>query len=120
MTKKFLIVLTHSIDAPERAGAGLAIANTALASGIDVAVFTINEGVLLMKQGFAGTITDQKAFPPIKDLLASLVESGQRFYACSTCANQFGVSAGELLPGAELSGVQTLLELASEREVMTF
>ncbi len=120
MEKKFLIVATHSFDAPERAGAALAVANTAVASGMDVVIFTMNEGVLLVKKGFADTIKEQKAFPPVKDLLASLVESGQKFYACPPCANQFGVKAEDLLPGAELAGTQTLLELAMGREVMTF
>ncbi|HEX9859947.1 MAG TPA: DsrE family protein [Nitrospirota bacterium] len=120
MEKKFVIVATHSFDAPERAGAALAVANTAVASGVDVVIFTINEGVLLVKKGFAETVTDQKAFPPIKDLLATLIENGQKFYACPPCANQFGVKAEDLIPGAELGGTQTLLELALEREVMTF
>lgn len=120
MEKKFLIIATHSFDEPERAGAALAIANTAVANNMDVVIFTMNEGVLLVKKGFAETIKDQKAFPPIKDLLATLVENGQKFYACPPCAKQFDVKAEDLLPGAELAGTQTLLELAMDREVMTF
>ena len=120
MEKKFLIIATHSSDAPERAGAALAIANTAVANEMDVVVFTINEGVLLVKQGFAETVTEQKAFPPIKDLIASLVEQGQKFYACTPCANQFGIKPEDLLPNTELAGAQTLLDLAMEREVMSF
>ena len=120
MEKKFLIVATHSFDAPERAGAALSIANTAVASGMDVIIFTINEGALLVKKGFAETVTDQKAFPPIKTLLDTLVEAGQKFYICTACANQFGIKQDELLPNTEMAGPQTLLELAMEREVMTF
>jgi len=120
MEKKLLIVATHSFDAPERAGAALSIANTAVANGIDTVIFTINEGVMLVKKGFAETVTDQKAFPPIKDLLASLVENGQKFYACTPCTMQFGVKPDEMLPGAEQAGAQTLIDLAMDREVMTF
>jgi predicted peroxiredoxin len=120
MEKKFLIVATHSFDAPERAGAALSIASTAVASGMDVVIFTINEGVLLTKKGFAETVTDQKAFPPIKDLTALLIENGQKFYACTPCAKQFGVEPSDFIPNAELAGAQTLLELAMDREVMTF
>lgn len=120
MEKKFLIVATHSFDAPERAGAALAIASTAVASGMDVIIFTVNEGVLLVKKGFAETVKDQKAFPPLKELLDTLVENGQKFYACPPCAIQFDVKPEDLLPGAELAGTQKLLELALEREVMTF
>jgi len=120
MDKKFLILATHSFDAPERAGAALAIANTAVASGIDVVIFTINEGVLLTKKGFPETITDQKAFPPVKDLMASLIENEVKFYACTPCANQFGVKVEEMIPNCELAGASTVLELAMEREVMTF
>ncbi len=120
MEKKFLIVATHSGDAPERAGAALTIATTAVASDIDVVIFTINEGVLLAKKGFAETVKEQKAFPPLKELIATLVENDTRFYVCTPCANQFGVKPDELIPGAELAGAQLLLELAMEREVMTF
>ncbi len=120
MDKKLLLVATHSFDAPERAGAALSIANTAVANGIDVIVFTINEGALLVKKGFAETIKEQKAFPPIKDLMASLVEAGQKFYVCTPCAAQFGVKPEDLLPNAEMAGAQTLVDLAMDREVMTF
>jgi len=120
MDKKFLIIATHSSDAPERAGAALAIANTAVANGLDVVVFTINEGVQLVKKGFAETITDQKAFPPIKDLIASLVENDVKFYACTPCAAQFGVQPADLIPNTQLAGAQIVLDLALEREVMTF
>ena len=120
MEKKFLIVATHSFDAPERAGAALAIANTAVANDMDVVIFALNEGALLVKNGFAETVTDQKAFPPLKKLLDTLVEAGQKFYVCTACANQFGIKPEELLPNTEMAGPQTLLELALEREVMTF
>ena len=120
MEKKLLIVATHSFDAPERAGAALAIANTAVANGMDVVIFTINEGVLLTKKGFPETVKEQKAFPPIKDLVASLVENEQKFYACTPCAQQFDVKPEEMVPNCQLAGAQVLLELAMEREVMTF
>ncbi|MHB8174527.1 MAG: DsrE family protein [Nitrospirota bacterium] len=120
MEKKLLLVATHSFDAPERAGAALAIANTAVANGIDVVVFAINEGALLVKKGFAETIKDQKAFPPIKDLLATLVEMEQKFYVCTPCAIQFDVKPEDLLPNTEIAGAQILVELAMDREVLTF
>ena len=120
MEKKLLMIITHSSDAPERAGAALAITNTAVANGMDIAVFCMNEGVHLLKKGFAETITDQKAFPPIKDLLASLVENEQKFYACAACVEQYGIKDDEFLPGTEQAGAQTILELALEREVMNF
>jgi predicted peroxiredoxin len=120
MGKKLLFVITHSFDAPERAGAALSIANAAVADGMDVAIFALNEGALLVKKGFAQTVTDQKAFPPLKTLLDALVEAGQKFYVCSACAKQFDVKPEELLPNTGIAGPQTLLDLAMEREVMTF
>jgi len=120
MEKKLLIVLTHSQDAPDRAAAALAIASAALAEGRDLAVFALNDGAKLMKRGFAETITGQEAFPPIKDLLGNLVEAGQKFFVCSTCAAQYGNKVQDLLPGAELSGAPILLRLVDEREVLNF
>jgi len=120
MEKKLLLVVTHSFDSPERAGAALSIACTAVANGMDVVIFALNEGALLVKKGFAETVTDQKAFPPLKTLLDTLVEAGQKFYVCTACANQLGVRPEELLPDTEMAGPQTVLDLAMEREVMTF
>lgn len=120
MQKKILMIITHSSDAPERAAAALSIANAAVAGNRDLVVFALNEGALLVKQGFAETITNQKAFPPIRDLLQSLVTAGQKFYVCSTCAKQFGVAENELLANTNMAGPPTLLELMNEREVLTF
>ena len=80
MEKKFLIIATHSFDAPERAGAALAIANTAVANDMDVVIFALNEGALLVKKGFAETVTDQKAFPPLKTLIDTLCGGGGRSF----------------------------------------
>lgn len=118
--KKLLFIITHSSDHPERSAAALSIANTAVASERDVAIFALNEGALLVKQGFAETIKEQKAFPPIKDLLQNLVDAGQSFFVCSTCAKQFDIGEDELLPNTQMAGPPTLLELSEEREVMAF
>ena len=120
MKKKLLFVITHSVDAPDRAAAALAIANSAVSGGRDAAIFALNEGALLLKKGFAETITDQKAFPPIKELLETLVEAGQRFYICSTCAKQYEIGEEDLLPNTEMSGALTLLDLMETRETVTF
>lgn len=119
MHKKLLIVITHSSDAPERAAAALAIANAAVSNNRDVVIFALNEGALLVKGGFAETITDQKAFPPIKDLLQSLVEAGQQFLVCSTCAKQFGLAEQDLLPNTQMSGAAVLLDHMDSRETIT-
>jgi len=118
--KKLLFIITHSSDHPERSAAALAVANTAVASERDVVIFALNEGALLVKQGFAETIENQKAFPPIRDLLQSLVDAGQRFYVCSTCAKQFDIGEDELLPNTRMAGPPTILELSEDREVINF
>jgi len=118
--KKLLIMLTHSSDAPERACAALSIAGTAIANGIDLAIFGVNDGALLLKKGYADTMTNHKAFPPVGKLLNALIEAEQRFYICAACAKQYGIRNADLIPNTELAGAQTVLELAMEREVMTF
>jgi len=120
MEKKLLIVVTHSSDAPDRAAAALAIGSAALAEGRDVAFFMLNEGALLIKRGFAETISGQEVFPPIPELLAGLVTAGQRFFVCSTCATHYGIGSGDILPNSEIAGAPVLLALADEREVLNF
>jgi len=118
--KKLLIMLTHSSDAPERACAALSVAGTALANGIDLAIFGVNDGALLMKKGYVETVKNHKAFPPLAKLLNTLIEAEQKFYVCAACAKQYGFRDTDLIPNAELAGAQTVIELAMEREVMTF
>jgi len=118
--KKLLIIVTHSADAPERACAALSIAGTALANGIDIALFFVNDGALLLKKGYAETVKNHKAFPTLPKLLGTLVDMEQKFHLCSACAKQYGMTEADFLPGTELAGAQAVIELAMEREVMTF
>jgi len=118
--KKLLIIVSHAADAPERACAALSIAVTALANGLDLAIFFVNDGALLLKKGYAETVTNHKAFPTLAKLLGNLMDMEQKFHLCSACAKQYGIGEADFLPNTELAGAQAVIELAMEREVMTF
>jgi predicted peroxiredoxin len=63
--------------------------------------FLLNEGVHLAKKGFAESVTWQKGFSPVAELMKSLVEDFDcKFYICASCVKPYGLE--------ERSGLRTL------------
>lgn len=119
--KEFVFIVTHSYDAPERAAAALQLATNMAAFDAKIDFFLINEGVHLARKGFAETITWQKGFSPIKDLMKSLTEDfGAKFYVCASCIEPYGLKGVELIANAEVKPGSFLGELLMERQNVTF
>ncbi|MGE5892938.1 MAG: DsrE family protein [bacterium] len=119
--KAFVFVITHSYDAPERAAAALQLATNMAAFDARVDFFLLNEGVHLARKGFAESITWQKAFSPIKDVMKSLSEDfGAKFYVCASCVEPYGLKGLPLIDNAEVKPGSYLGELLMERQNVTF
>lgn len=58
--KKFVFILNHSFDQPDRAAAALQLAANMKAFDVNLDFFLLNEGVMLAKKGFAETIQDRR------------------------------------------------------------
>ena len=84
--KEFVFILTTSYNAIEKAAGALQLAVNMAAFDAKIDFFLMNEGAFLAKKGFAGSVSYQKAFSPVADLIKSLVEEFNcKFYICASC-----------------------------------
>lgn len=119
--KEFVFIITHSYDKIEKAAGALQLATNMAAFDAKIDFFFMNEGVHLTRKGFAESVTWQKAFSPIAELMKSLREDfGANFYVCASCVKPYGLEGVELIEGAEVKPGSYLGELLMKRQGLTF
>ena len=119
--KEFVFILTHSYDAIERSAGALQLATNMAAFDARVDFFLMNEGVHFARKGFAETVTWQKSFSPVADLMKSLIEDFDcKFYICASCVKPYGLEGAELIRNSEVKPGSFLGELLMKRQGLTF
>jgi len=117
--KKFLLIITHAQDNPERANLALAFAAAMIAEEKDIALVFMFDGVYLARKGVMEAIAAPHVTPG-KDLLPVIMEGGAKLMACTPCAMQRSVMEDELLEGCKLISAATVIPEMAQREVITF
>jgi predicted peroxiredoxin len=117
--KKYLLIITHAQDNPERANLALAFAAAMIAEEKDIALVFMFDGVYLARKGVMEAIAAPHVTPG-KDLLPVIMEGGAKLMACTPCAMQRGVKEDELLEGCKLISAVTVIPEMAQREVITF
>jgi len=121
--KKFVFIITHSYDNPDKVAGALQLATNMKAFDVTLDFFLMDRGALLAKKGFAETLTWQKKdeFSPIAALQKTLIEDfGVTFYICASCVKHYGLDTAELVANAEVKPGSFLGEMLLEREGLTF
>jgi len=119
--KEFVFIITHSYDAIERSAGALQLATNMAAFDSRVDFFLMNEGVHLARQGFAESMTWQKSFSPVAELMKSLIEDFDcKFYICASCVKPYGLEGADLIKNAEVKPGSFLGELLMKRQGLTF
>ncbi len=118
MTKKFLLVITHSTDDHDRANSAIALAVSLVSEGADLAFFFTFEGALLAKKGVAETI-EGRNFTPVRDLFPMILEAGVPLYLCASCAKTYSIGEEDLVPGVKIVTLPTLAGEMMSRETIT-
>lgn len=121
--KKFVFIITHSYDNPDKVAGALQLATNMKAMDINLDIFLMDRGVLLAKKGFAESLTYQKKdeFSPIADLLKTLTEDFDvKLYICASCVKHYELDKVELLKNSEIRPGTFLAEMLLEREGLTF
>ena len=119
--KEFVFILTTSYNAIDKAAGALQLAANMTAFDAKIDFFLMNEGALLAKKGFAETVSYQKAFSPVAELIKSLVEDFNcKFYICASCVKPYGLEGAELIKNAEVKPGSYLGELLMKRQGLTF
>jgi len=121
--KKFVFIITHSYDNPDKVAGALQLAANMKALDITLDFFLMDKGVLLAKKGFAESLTWQKKdeFSPVANLLKTLIEDfGVKFYICASCVKHYELDTAEKVPNSEVKPGSFLGEMLLEREGLTF
>jgi len=119
MTKKIMLIVTHSTDDLEKSNAAMALALSLLSEGADLALFFIFQGALMAKKGLAESIHGQN-FAPVKDLWPEILEADIPMYLCGACAKTYGITDENLIPGVKVVQLPSLAAEMMSRETLTF
>lgn len=107
--KKLVIVNSRGFD-DERSSVAWSIANTALASEMDVTVFLVAAGVDWVRKGAKDVAHLNPMDPTMGDMIGNFVAKGGRILVCPPCAKVRGYSADSLIEGATIAGAPVMLE----------
>lgn len=121
--KKFVFILTHSYDDPDKVAGALQLATNMKAFDVELDFFLMDKGVLLAKKGFAETLTWQKKdeFSPVAELMKTLIEDFDvKFYICASCVKHYELDKIELMKNSEIKPGSFLGEMLLERQALTF
>jgi predicted peroxiredoxin len=118
MTKRFMLVITHSTDDQDRANSAVALAASLISESADLAIFFTFEGAMMAKKGVAETIEGEN-FTPVRDLFPMILEAKVPLYLCGSCAKRYGITEEDLVQGVKIVTLPTLAGEMMTRETVT-
>lgn len=110
---KVLVVQSNGIGNAERAYATFIFAQAAKSMGKEVEIFTLMDGVSILKKGNAKKVK-HPAFNRLDKLMQEVIESGIKIYVCELSANFRGIKQEDLVAGAKIAGAATYVTLLSD------
>ena len=117
--KKYLLVITHSDDDPDRANGAFGMAAALLGDGADLAVFFVFEGAKMARTGVAETI-EGAHMTPVRDLLPLVLDAGLPMYVCSACVKKYAIPEDEIVDGVKIATLPTVTAEMMDRETIMF
>ena len=118
MAKKYLMVITHSVDDQDRANGAVGMALSLLSEGADLALFFVFEGAKMVHKGIAETI-EGEYMTPVRELFPMLLEAELPMYVCSACVKKFNIAENELVDGVKIATLPTdTTELLARETIM--
>lgn len=103
MANKLLINCQHGSDDLEKATVAMIVAGTAAAMDGETAIFMTGESVRLATKGGVDGL-QAEGFPALQELLEGYQENGGQLWVCPACAGARGITADDLIDGAEIAG----------------
>jgi predicted peroxiredoxin len=111
--QKLVIVNSRGFD-DERSSVAWSIANTAIASEIEVTVFLVASGVDWVRNGASEFAHPNPLDPTMEDMIGNFVSNGGSILVCPPCAKVRGYSEDDLIEGAIIAGAPAMLEKIRE------
>jgi predicted peroxiredoxin len=107
-SRRLVVKVTSGQEAPERLSQAVTVAATAVASGVPVSLWLTGEASWLAVPGRAEQVVLPHAAPLAE--LRDLLLASARVTVCTQCAARREITAGDLLPGAEIRGAAAFVE----------
>jgi len=107
--QKLVIINSRGFD-DERSSVAFSIANTAVATGMDVTLFLVAAGVDWVRKGAAEVAHLNPLDPTLGDMLETYLANGGKILVCPPCAKVRGYDEDSLIEGARLAGAPVMLE----------
>ncbi len=114
-SRRLVVKVTSGHEAPERLSQAVTVAATAVASGVPVSLWLTGEASWLAVPGRAEQIVLPHAAPLAE--LRDLLLASARVTVCTQCAARRDITAGDLLPGAEIRGAAAFVEEVLQDDV---
>ncbi len=106
--KKLVVVITENAH-HEKTTVGFTIANAALSSGMQVAIFLTTNGVENARDG-AADLAHHKPFKPLDELIEGFLGKGGVVWACSPCYQARALKQEENYEKVLVTGAGPLVE----------
>jgi len=100
-TEKLVFMVLHGPSHPEHATIPFVMAGAALASEVEVVLGFQADAVELVRTGGADAV-EAPGFPPLKKLMADVMELGGKFLVCGPCLKSRDIAVTDLVEGAEV------------------
>ena len=113
MANKFCVNLTCAKDDKDKSTVAFVIANAALGSEKETAVFLSTEGVRMSQKGYADDIHEE-GFLPVRELMNNFAEAGGTIFVCAPCFRKRSLDENNLVDGARIVGGAVLVEFLSD------
>ena len=114
-SRRLVVKVTSGQEAPERLSQAVTVAATAVASGVPVSLWLTGEASWLAVPGRAEQVVLPHAAPLAE--LRDLLLASARVTVCTQCAARRAITAGDLLPGAEIRGAAAFVEEVLQEDV---
>lgn len=119
MSKKLLMVITHSTDDHDRANGAIGMATSLLGEGADLALFFVFDGAKMARKGVAETIEGDH-MTPVRELFPIILQADLPMFVCSACIKKYAIPVEELVDGVQISTLPTIAAEMIDRETIMF
>ena len=117
---KIMVHNTHGKDEVERATLAFVVGNAALTSGQEASLLLTIVGVWLATKGYTDGL-QAEGFAPLGETINSFVNNGGQIWVCGACVKPRGITADQLIAGAQLVGAAAAVEaLVNGAQTLSF
>ncbi len=117
MVGNVLVNCAYGKNNPEEATVAFIAASAAVTRSTATAVFLTSDAVRLATPDYADGV-QAEGYEPLKVFLDKFLGAGGKLWVCPACAKARGMTQDDLIDGATIDGVPTMLEFLDNGGIM--